>query len=135
MKLPHPDGGCRGTEYGLPYCPLWLIVTKNVLTSEIKYFVSNAPAGTPLEEILRVAFSRWHIERGFQDEKSFLGMDHFECRRYVAIRRHLVITAISHLFLSEVRLEQMHRGEKAPDVTATAPCSRRVNRHDQYAAR
>ena len=82
-----------------------------------------------------MAFSRWHIERCFQDEKSFLGMDHFECRRYVAIRRHLVITAISHLFLSEVRLEQMRRGEKAPVSAATTPCGRRVNRHDQYAAR
>jgi len=135
MKLPHPEGGRKGTGYGLPSCPLWLIVAKNVLTDEIKYFVSNAPAGTPLEELLRVAFSRWHIERCFQDEKSFLGMDHFECRRYVAIRRHLVITAISHLFLSEVRLEQMRRGEKASDFAATAPCDRRVNRHDQYAAR
>lgn len=133
MKLPHPDGGCKGSGHGLPSCPLWLIIAKNVLTNEIKYFVSNAPAGTPLEDILRVAFSRWHIERCFQDEKSFLGMDHFECRRYVAICRHLVITAISHLFLSQVRLEQMHRGEKGPDVAATPPCSRRVNRRGEYA--
>ncbi len=51
-----------------------------------------------------------------------MGMDHFECRRYVAIRRHLVITAISHLFLSEVRLEQMRLGEKAPVSAATTPC-------------
>lgn len=135
MKLPHPDGGCRGAGYGLPSCPLWLVVAKNVLTNEIKYFVSNAPAGTPLEDILRVAFSRWHIERCFQDEKSFLGMDHFECRRYVAIRRHLVITAISHLFLSEVRLEHIRRGEKEPDISAAAPCGRRVNRCSEYAAR
>ena len=135
MKLPHPDGGCRGAGYGLPSCPLWLIVAKNVLTDEIKYFVSNASAGTPLEELLGVAFSRWHIERCFQDEKSFLGMDHFECRRYVAIRRHLVITAISHLFLSQKRLQLIERGEKASDVAATAPCERCVNRHNQYAAR
>jgi len=119
----------------LPSCPLWLIVAKNVLTDEIKYFVSNAPAGTPLEELMRVAFSRWHIERCFQDEKSFLGMNHFECRRYVAIRRHLIITAISHLFLSEVRLEQMRRGGKAFVSPATAPCGRCVNRHGHYAAR
>ncbi len=118
---------------GLPSCPLWLIVAKNVLTDEIKYFVSNASAGTPLEELLRVAFSRWHIERCFQDEKSFLGMDHFECRRYVAIRRHLVITAISHLFLSEVRLEQTRRGEKASVSATITPCGRCVNRHEQYA--
>lgn len=133
MKLPHPEGGRKGTGYGLPSCPLWLIVARNVLTREIKYFVSNAPAGTPLEELLRVAFSRWHIERCFQDEKSFLGMDHFECRRYVAIRRHLVITAISHLFLSQKRLQLIERGEKASDFAATAPCDQCVNRHSEYA--
>jgi len=134
MKLPHPEGGRKGTGYGLPSCPLWLIVAKNVLTDEIKYFVSNAPAGTPLEELLRVAFSRWHIERCFQDEKSFLGMDHFECRRYVAIRRHLVITAISHLFLSQKRLQLIEGGEKASDAAATSPCDRCVNRSSEYAA-
>lgn len=134
MKLPHPEGGRKGTGYGLPSCPLWLIVARNVLTDEIKYFVSNAPAGTPLEELLRVAFSRWHIERCFQDEKSFLGMDHFECRRYVAIRRHLVITAISHLFLSQKRLQLIERGEKASDSAAIAPCDRCVNRDSEYAA-
>jgi len=46
---------------------------------QVKYFLSNATAGLPLEVLLRVAFSRWHIERGFQDEKGELGMDHFEC--------------------------------------------------------
>jgi len=134
MKLPQPQCPRRGAGYGLPSCPLWLIVAKNVLTDEIKYFVSNASAGTPLEELLRVAFSRWHIERCFQDEKSFLGMDHFECRRYVAIRRHLVITAISHLFLSQKRLQLIERGEKASDVAATSPRDGCVHCHSELAA-
>jgi len=133
MKLPNPKAGRKGTGNGLPSCPMWLIVAKNVLTDEIKYFASNAPAGTPLEELLRVAFSRWHIERCFQDEKSFLGMDHFECRRYVAIRRHLVITAISHLFLSQKRLQLIKRGKKASDAAATTPRDRCVNRRGKNA--
>jgi len=133
MKLPHPDGGRKGTGYGLPSCPLWLIVARNVLTGEIKYFVSNAPAGTPLEELLRVAFSRWHIERCFQDEKSFLGMDHFECRRYQAIRRHLVLTAISHLFLAQTRLEQMRRGEKPSELSPASQSRRCLRCHPIHA--
>ena len=68
-----------------PSCALWLIVAKNPLTGEIKYFLSNAASGVPLEVLLRVAFCRWHIERCFQDEKGELGLDHFECRRYVAV--------------------------------------------------
>lgn len=132
MKLPMP-GPRRGTGQGMPSAPLWLIVARNVLTDELKYFVSNAPAGTPLEELLRVAFSRWHIERCFQEEKGQLGLDHFECRRYVAIRRHLVITAISHLFLAETRLHLREAGEKRAHDPAISAGGGRVDHRSLHA--
>jgi SRSO17 transposase len=100
---------------------LWLIVAKNPLTGEIKYFLSNAAAGVPLEVLLRVAFSRWHIERCFQDEKGELGLDHFECRRYVAVQRHLLLTAISHLFLAQVKRRLNRAGEKKPLPVPVGP--------------
>ena len=78
---------------------------------QIKYFVSNASAGTPMEVLLRVAFSRWHVERCFQDEKEKLGLSHFEVRNYRSLRRHLILTAVSHLFLAKVH--QKWRGEKS----------------------
>lgn len=97
---------------GLPSRPHWLIVARNVTCpDQIKYFVSNAPAGTPLEVLLHVAFSRWHVERCFQDEKDKLGLSHFEVRNYRSLRRHLIVTAISHLFLA--RVHQEWRGEKS----------------------
>jgi len=99
-------------EQMTPTAALWLIVAKNPLTGEIKYFLSNAAAGVPLEVLLRVAFCRWHIERCFQDEKGELGLDHFECRRYLAVQRHLLLTAISHLFLNQARQRLEQRGEK-----------------------
>jgi len=116
-------GGASGGE-ALPSAPCWLIVAHNVLSDEIKYFVSNAPAGTPLEILLHVAFSRWHIERLFQDDKSLLGLDHFECRKWQAVHRHFVLTAISHLMLARRRLKLEARGEKTA-VDATAPPRRR----------
>ena len=36
----------------------WLIVARNLATGEVKYFITNAPADTPLEQLLRVAFTR-----------------------------------------------------------------------------
>lgn len=133
MKLPVP-GQHGGTGRGTPSAPMWLIVVRNVLTHELKYFVSTAPAGTPLEELLRVAFSRWHIERCFQDEKGQLGLDHFECRRYVAIRRHLVITAISHLFLAETRLHLREAGEKRTHDPASATGDERLDHRHIHAS-
>jgi len=77
----------------------WLFVARNVMDGELKYFLSNAPADTPLEVLLHVAFSRWHIERVFEDGKGEIGMDHFEVRQYRAIQRHLVLSMLSFLFL------------------------------------
>ena len=81
--------------------PLRLIVARNVLDDTRKTFVSDAPASVPIETLLRVAFSRWHIERCFEDSKGEVGFDHFEVRRYGSIRRHLTVGMVSHLFLAE----------------------------------
>lgn len=118
-----PEGA--GRQFALPSAPMWLIVAQHPMTGETKYFVSNASATASVERIVHVAFSRWHIERCFQDEKGLLGLDHFECRRYRAIQRHLVLTMISHLFLARTRLkliEEGHeQGEKTSDAPATSP--------------
>lgn len=101
--------------------PYWLIVARNVLhPEELKYFVSNAAAGVPLEAILHVAFSRWSVERCLQDEKSELGLSHFEVRCYPALKRHLLLTQVSHLFLA--RETQRLREKKSGDhLAADAP--------------
>ena len=88
-------------ENRLPGQECWLIVARNVMDGEIKYFLSNAPADTPVEVLLHVAFSRWHIERVFEDGKGEIGLDHFEVRRYLPLIRHLVLSMVSFLFLMQ----------------------------------
>jgi len=109
---------------GLPTWAHWLIVARNVLDpQEVKYFISNAPAATPLEVMLHVAFQRYHVERCFEEEKGELGMDPFEVRTWRSLRRHLLLTAVSHLFLAKVR--EKWRGEKSgPDGLPTPPGGR-----------
>jgi SRSO17 transposase len=98
-------------ENGLPAKPLHLIAARSVRdVLVVKYFVSNAPDETPVKELLHVAFSRWRVERCFEDQKTELGFDHFEGRSYLGLKRHQAITAVSHLFLSETQQEL--RGEK-----------------------
>ena len=79
----------------------WLLVARNVRTEEVKYFLSNAPFDTPLSELVRVAFSRWHVERCFQDCKSELGLNHAELRNYKGLHRHLILTAVNYYFLQD----------------------------------
>jgi len=79
----------------------WLLIARNTVEDEVKYFLSNAPADVPLGALLRVAFSRWHIERLFQEAKQQTGLADFEGRRYLGLRRHLVLTTVSLLYLAE----------------------------------
>ena len=98
-------------EQGLPDGPHPLLIARNVLKpDEVKFFLSNAPLDTPVETLLLVAFSRWRIERLFEDSKTELGLDHFEVRHYGAIMRHLLLTCVSHLFLAEF----VHQRKKRP---------------------
>lgn len=96
---------------GLPGERLHLLVARNVLDpTEVKFFVSNAPRKTKVEVLLLVAFSRWHVERCFEDQKSEIGLDQYEGRRYLGLKRHLIISCISYLFLARVR--HAWQGEK-----------------------
>ncbi len=100
-------------EQGLPADqPYHLLVARNVLQPDaLKYFVSNAPADTAVPTLLLVAFSRWRIERCFEDQKGEVGLDHYEGRRYPGLKRHLILSAVSFLFLAKVLAKA--RGEKS----------------------
>ena len=106
---------CRFTpkdNNGLPGEPMHLIVARDVLDPEqIKFFVSNAPPETSIQPMLLVAFSRWRVERCFEDHKGEIGLDHYEGRLYLGLKRHLLISAVSYLFLA--RMRQRFRGEKS----------------------
>jgi SRSO17 transposase len=96
---------------GLPGERWHLVVARNVLDpTEIKFFVSDAPPETSVGTILLVGFSRWRVERCFEDGKGEVGLDHYEGRRYPGLKRHLILSGISYLFLA--RTNQRLRGEK-----------------------
>lgn len=96
---------------GLPGETLHLLVARDVLDpDEVKFFVSNAPSETGVGTLLLVAFSRWRVERCFEDQKGEIGLDQYEGRRYLGLKRHLIVSAVSYLFLTRVREDL--RGEK-----------------------
>ena len=110
----------RGDQVVGPY---WLVAARDRLDpDDLKYFLANAAAGVPLEVVVHVAFSRWPVERCLEDEKSELGLSHFEVRKYPGVLRHLRITQVSHLFLA--RQTRRLRGKKSR--SDDLPGSRRI---------
>ncbi len=109
-------------EQGLPTRAYHLLVARNALDpEEVKYFLSNAPESTPVETLLRVACTRWAIERAFEDSKTELGMDHFEVRKYLSIQRHLILSCLSHIFLSEFCLKYRREERELDGLPAAIP--------------
>ncbi len=105
----------------------WLIVMRQPKTSEIKYVISNAPAGEAsagegagVEELIRVLLSRWHVEKWFERAKQDAGLGAFEVRTYVSLIRHWLCVRLAMCFLSEQTTRL--RGEKCADhLRASVP--------------
>jgi SRSO17 transposase len=98
----------RKDIHGAPGRRHCLIVARNVLTEEVKFFVANrlpGESGVTLRWLLRVAFGRWSVESCFREAKEELGMDHYEVRGWRCIHRHFYLTQLSHLFCARVRQE------------------------------
>ncbi len=98
---------------GLPEGRWHLLVARDVLdpTLQVKFFISNAPPKTGVGTLLLAGFSRWRVERCFEDGKGEIGLDHYEGRCYQGLKRHLILSAISYLFLA--RTNERLRGEKS----------------------
>lgn len=91
---------------GLPGRRHCLIVARNVLTKEVKYFVANrvpGERGITLRWLLRVAFARWSVESCFRQAKEELGLDHYEVRGWRCLHRHFYLVQLSQLFCARIR--------------------------------
>ena len=87
-----------------PESERWLLL-RNDANCKIKYALSNAPQETPMRELVRVSGARWPIERCFQENKSELGLDHYEHRSWTAWHRHMRLVFLAQLFLLRLQIK------------------------------
>jgi SRSO17 transposase len=84
--------------------PVWLLARRSLdATREVKYYISNADASTPLEVLAKVACTRHKVEDFFEDGKSYLGMSQYETRSWVGWHHHMSLVAMAHLFITLTR--------------------------------
>jgi hypothetical protein len=98
----------------------WLIWASSDKTGEEKFFLSNAPADTAVEVLVRVAFRRAPVEHCFRVCKSELGFSHYEGRHYVALMRHLGLCVSALAFVAEYT-EGLRGGKCGGDDGAGLP--------------
>jgi SRSO17 transposase len=94
---PHGDDGV------LPEC--WLLIEWSSGAREPRdYWLSDLPAETPPNELVRLAKARWRIEHEYRELKTGLGLDHFEGRSWIGWHRHVTLATAAQLFLTHLRL-------------------------------
>jgi len=109
---------------GLPAQEVWVVLRRKVEgpaeVPEIKYYLSNAPADTPLDTLVWVSGMRWPIECCFAECKSEVGLDHYELRFWPGWHHHMTLVLLAHHFL--VRLQQgLDQREGGPRPGRPAP--------------
>jgi SRSO17 transposase len=87
-----------------PHWRRWLLVRRSVSEStELRAYVVFAPEATTLEEVVRVAGTRWTIEQLFEAAKGEVGLDHYEVRSWTGWYRHITLTMWALALLTVLR--------------------------------
>jgi SRSO17 transposase len=82
----------------------WLLVRRQIDDpDELAAYVAFASEQSTLEELAKVAGSRWQIEEAFEEAKGEVGLDHYEVRSWVGWYRHITLAMFAHAFLCAIR--------------------------------
>jgi SRSO17 transposase len=94
----------------------WLLVRRSIDDpDELTAYAVFAPEESTLEELVRVAGSRWKIEEAFEEAKGEVGLDHYEVRSWPGWYRHITLAMFAHAFLAAIRasgrdIEELQKG-------------------------
>jgi SRSO17 transposase len=79
----------------------WLLIRRSITgPAELACYLCSGPAGTAIEQLVRVAGSRWAIEECFQTAKNETGLDQYQVRRYDSWHRHVALAMLAAAYLA-----------------------------------
>lgn len=91
----------RGAVRGL-HCAL-LVRRSLADPDEMTFYLTHAPIGTPLSDLVRIAGQRWTIESNFEQAKGEVGLDQYEVRSFIGWHRHVTLAMLAHAYLAALR--------------------------------
>jgi SRSO17 transposase len=119
----------------LPGPEVWVLLRYKVngdeALPEVKYYLSNAPANTAIEELVRVCGMRWPIESSFEEGKGELGMDQYELRFWAGWHHHMTLVILAHHFLVRLQ-EQLRQREGGQEAGGRVPGGLSAASHGRY---
>jgi hypothetical protein len=101
-------------RHRLPGPEVWVLLRRTIPSPGeqpvYKYYLSQAPAETPLAELVRVSGMRWPIEACFEEGKEEVGLDQYELRFWRGWHHHMTLVILAHHFLVRLQRRLDQRG-------------------------
>ena len=113
--LPYRADTAPGWHKGL------LIRRKIKPPAEFTFYLTLAPTGTTVADLVRVAGRRWTVESCFETAKSEVGLDQYEVRSWTGWHRHITLAMLAHAYLAVLR--KAAAGEKIRSANRNRPRS------------
>jgi SRSO17 transposase len=85
------------------------------------FYLTLAPEGTGLSDLVRVAGTRWTIEACFEAAKGEVGLDQYEVRSWTGWHRHITLAMLAHAYLAVIR--RAAGGEKRRGRSQSRPAA------------
>src|SRR4051794_12665406 len=95
--LPYESEAESGWQKGL------LIRRKLAQPEAFTFYLTLAPEGTGLSDLVRIAGTRWTIEACFEAAKGEVGLDQYEVRSWTGWHRHITLAMLAHAYLAVLR--------------------------------
>lgn len=93
VSSPEPDAYAR-----------WVLIRRSVSDpTEVAYFACGGPPATTLNELVRVAGTRWAIEDLFELAKGDCGLDEYEVRSWTGWHRHVTLSLWALAVVAAIR--------------------------------
>ena len=99
---------------GLPGEEVWLIIRVDDGEKDIKYQFSNASIDTTVKRLTQMSYSRYWIERAFQDAKGIAGLADYQVRSWTGWHHHITMSLLAMLAIMMIRIDL---GKKAELLT------------------
>jgi SRSO17 transposase len=95
VKLSHEDGTEAADRE-----PLWLMMEwPDGEPKPTKFIITTLPRRMSKKQIVRTVKERWRTERGYEDLKGELGLDHFEGRSFPGWHHHVSVVLACYAFV------------------------------------
>jgi SRSO17 transposase len=114
QRLSAGDGAKGPRLYDWAWLPYWsdaesgwqkgLLIRRKLAHPEaFTFYLTLAPEGTGLTDLVRVAGTRWTIEACFEAAKGEVGLDQYEVRSWTGWHRHITLAMLAHAYLAAIR--------------------------------